>query len=501
MTRYLSAAVLSAFFLSPAHARIAVVGDTLAEAETLYRQATNLPRADCDPLADGRWICASFRNPRLSDASVPTAPVEPSPSPTPPTLPASPDERVAVYGATILEAQDAYRQATTMPRADCDRYGSGWLCASFDSPREPIIARALAQALAQPATSPIPATPTTPTMSAARVQLCDNFVSANRSIQNAVNQAKSVAERIPGNCSVAVNVPAGQYNITSTITVPSRVSLIGESFNDTEIHYVGKLHAIQIRNTDNTPASHVRIEGLGISMNGRRGDNPNLGGHCISSVRGMKDSEFRNLRLHGCDFYAIGMQQTRGSDAPYERVTVQNVSMRYIGSDAVDMKTLNGRNEDIKFLDICVQDIAYSDDGDWASALDLGGNNIEIDRFTFINRARTVNGTNTNGIDGNEGGRAVSNSTIGDFYIRTATQAVVFAPDQGNRNITFTKGGVIEDSTLGVVIEDTGRIDNNGQIFVTGTRIPLRRGDNDFWLSEFRPDSDFFRNGNPVCNY
>lgn len=45
----------------------AVIGDDLRHAQQLFQESTSLIRRDCDPVGDGRWICASFDNPDIKD--------------------------------------------------------------------------------------------------------------------------------------------------------------------------------------------------------------------------------------------------------------------------------------------------------------------------------------------------------------------------------------------------------------------------------------------------
>jgi len=102
----------------------AVIGDTLADARARYAAATSQPRGDCDPVGDGRWICASFDDPVLADlASAPPPVVVPEPE-TPPVVvapepevppvvvtpgPVSPpvEERPPAAGSTLrVQAED-----------------------------------------------------------------------------------------------------------------------------------------------------------------------------------------------------------------------------------------------------------------------------------------------------------------------------------------------------------------------------------------------------------
>jgi len=75
---------------APPAVRVAVIGDTIAEARRRYAAATSLPRRDCDQISDGRWICASFSNPRLSDVDgEPSTPPPSNPPSNPPNNPPS----------------------------------------------------------------------------------------------------------------------------------------------------------------------------------------------------------------------------------------------------------------------------------------------------------------------------------------------------------------------------------------------------------------------------
>ena len=46
-----------------------MVGNDLALAKAAFAAATSSKRADCDPVGDGRWICANYNNPKLSDVT------------------------------------------------------------------------------------------------------------------------------------------------------------------------------------------------------------------------------------------------------------------------------------------------------------------------------------------------------------------------------------------------------------------------------------------------
>jgi len=63
-----------------------VIGDTLADARARYAAATSQPRGDCDPVGDGRWLCASYDDPVLADLTgAPPPVVVPEPE-TPPVV-------------------------------------------------------------------------------------------------------------------------------------------------------------------------------------------------------------------------------------------------------------------------------------------------------------------------------------------------------------------------------------------------------------------------------
>lgn len=160
---------LVALFAVPlaAQAKTAVIGSTLSEARAKLA-ALGVQRRDCDPVPDGRWICADFNNPVLADvASTPTAPAAPSAPSTPtapaPTTPAAPQGgRVAVYGATLGQARENYAAATTLRRVDCDAAGGGYVCASFNNPTAADVGLSSPTAPAAPVRPSTPASPAAP---------------------------------------------------------------------------------------------------------------------------------------------------------------------------------------------------------------------------------------------------------------------------------------------------------------------------------------------------
>ena len=89
--------------------RVAVYGDTIAEAQRRYAAATTLPRVDCDPFESG-WLCASFDNPRRPENSAaapgPAATRPPPASPNVPTPPTAPTGGNALPGDSLFERGD-----------------------------------------------------------------------------------------------------------------------------------------------------------------------------------------------------------------------------------------------------------------------------------------------------------------------------------------------------------------------------------------------------------
>ena len=118
--------------------KIAVVGNSLADARTSFSNATNQPRVDCDSIGDGRWLCANFNNPTLSDVgSGGTTPITPPAPPVQPptTVTPSNNSRIAAIGGNLAQARSNYSNLTSGPTVDCDSIGDGrWICANFNNP-------------------------------------------------------------------------------------------------------------------------------------------------------------------------------------------------------------------------------------------------------------------------------------------------------------------------------------------------------------------------------
>ena len=156
-------------------ARTAVIGTTLSDARAKLA-ALGVQRRDCDPVPDGRWICADFDDPVLADVTSAPAPAAPAtPKPAAPVTPDRPQGgRVAVYGATLGQARENYAAATTLRRLDCDAAGGGYVCASFDNPTAADVglsAPAAPAAPVRPSTPSSPARPSTPPSGASALTL------------------------------------------------------------------------------------------------------------------------------------------------------------------------------------------------------------------------------------------------------------------------------------------------------------------------------------------
>ncbi len=128
----------------PSNGRVAVVGSNVAEARASLMRLINQRSVDCDPSGDGRWVCANFNNPTLSDVggaiSAPTppnplTPVTPTPvTPTPVTPPPT-NARVAVVATSLTDARANLARAGAGSAVDCDPSGDGrWICANFNNP-------------------------------------------------------------------------------------------------------------------------------------------------------------------------------------------------------------------------------------------------------------------------------------------------------------------------------------------------------------------------------
>lgn len=156
-----------------ASSRVAVVGGSLASAIAAYARASNDARVDCDPVGDGRWVCANFNNPTLADVSgtanalpdvsVPqvSEPVVRTPAASAPVVQAPVNSvqsngRAAVVAGTLEDARANLASLTGSgrgPGIDCDPVDDGrWVCANFNNPT-------LADAGAQVTFSSTPANP------------------------------------------------------------------------------------------------------------------------------------------------------------------------------------------------------------------------------------------------------------------------------------------------------------------------------------------------------
>ena len=138
MLRHSLALLVALPALGGANERVAVVGDSLEGARSLYASRTALPRRDCDPTPEGRWVCASFEDPTLDDVGAPAAepvPVTASAALTTSTAPTAPAIGAAVVGDSLDAAKGMYARAPSQPRVDCDPVPDGrWVCASFNDP-------------------------------------------------------------------------------------------------------------------------------------------------------------------------------------------------------------------------------------------------------------------------------------------------------------------------------------------------------------------------------
>lgn len=72
--------------------RVVVIGNNLSLAKQAFALVTDLRRVDCDPVSGGRWICASYNNPQLSDLDSPQI----APVPEPVSIPTVTPEPVSV---------------------------------------------------------------------------------------------------------------------------------------------------------------------------------------------------------------------------------------------------------------------------------------------------------------------------------------------------------------------------------------------------------------------
>ena len=93
---------------------VVAIGNSLAEARANFSAVTSQSTTDCDPVGDGRWICATFNNPTLSDVNTGD---DSSASSTTTDVDSTTTTEVASNGAAVLKIQ---------AEAGGDFSGSGW---------------------------------------------------------------------------------------------------------------------------------------------------------------------------------------------------------------------------------------------------------------------------------------------------------------------------------------------------------------------------------------
>ena len=99
----------------------AVIGSSLQQARELFKASSTRARQDCDPVGDGRWICASYKNPSIEDFITGTSGRYSG-------------QPVAVLADTLEQARQLYSDTTILTRVDCDPHADQWICASFAEP-------------------------------------------------------------------------------------------------------------------------------------------------------------------------------------------------------------------------------------------------------------------------------------------------------------------------------------------------------------------------------
>lgn len=116
-------------------------GNSLRQAASNYASTCpRIPRADCDPIGGGNWLCSSDNIGSGSQPVVntpppvtPTTPTTPS-QPTTPTQPSPPvaSGACSAQGSSLRQAISNYANSCPqIPRKDCDPIdGGNWLCSS-----------------------------------------------------------------------------------------------------------------------------------------------------------------------------------------------------------------------------------------------------------------------------------------------------------------------------------------------------------------------------------
>ena len=139
-----AAPIFASLLLAVPHASYAQSGDVctaggerLSIAKSNYAAACpSIPREDCDPLADGSWICSSENI--VGVTGVPLPPEEPEV----PEVPVTPVVGAActAEGGSLRNARRNYARAcSTIPRVDCDLLSTGgWICSSVAIGTTPI---------------------------------------------------------------------------------------------------------------------------------------------------------------------------------------------------------------------------------------------------------------------------------------------------------------------------------------------------------------------------
>lgn len=172
----------------------------------------------------------------------------------------------------------------------------------------------------------------------------------------AINAAITAANAAGG---ATVLVPAGIYNVASTVMMKSNVRLVGAGKYATLIRQVTSGFGV----IEATGVTNIEIADLGVE-----GTNGSAGTHGIRSSD-LAFARFHNLRIFKTDHYGIGLQCAAGK--AIRDVEISSCDIEDTGGDGVDIKNKGNANSHIRILGCTVRRFGRRTDGQ--AGLDLRG--------------------------------------------------------------------------------------------------------------------------------
>lgn len=242
-------------------------------------------------------------------------------------------------------------------------------------------------------------------------------------------------------------VSFGRLSLTqrACIVVGNGVQHVGSGVGSTTIKIAdgANAHGFLLRNTTNSAVMSMTIDGNSANQGTPESGNDSSG---ILLVGNAARYILRDLRIHNCYDYGIGVQVGTSVDG-----TIQNVLIENVGSDGIDFKNTNKNSNGNRITGLTVRNFGLRETGEIFAGLDIRGemqaDSIRVSSFSGDKTGIRIMPDDTSGL--NAGGKR---SQLSNFLISATVEGRTTSKGVHSRDMSCViSNGYISGAAYGLV--------------------------------------------------